>query len=624
MYPHIDRPLVALIGSPNAGKTSLFNALTGSHYDTVNYPGSTVECSLGELRGTTTPAMLIDSPGTYSLNPKSQDEKASVDFLFGRSQFPVPTLIVATVDATQLSRHLLLVRQLQETGFDVVVCLTMNDLLRKKGQRLDAERLSTILESPVVVVDARHKRGHQDLLKIIDRHLLNASVATSLLPIFDQKGLEEKMKEIARIEKEVIHGTSDSVFQRLDRTLMHPVWGLMAFAVFMGTLFTMIFWLADPLMTLVDSIFSAAASFILMKGGTALWADFLANGLILGLGSIAVFLPQIFILFVGLNFFESSGYLARAASLIDKPLSKIGLNGRSFVPLLSGFACAIPAMMAARTIPNRRERWLTLFIIPLMTCSARLPVHTLLLAFLFRGQAPWKPGLSLAAIYLLSLLLGAIAALLISRWLPGKKESLFMLELPAYRWPQWRLVLRTAYMKTQTFIRKAGPLILGFSLILWMASSFPHLDSVSPEEQMRQSYLAQVGHYLEPAFEPMGLDWRVGLGLLSAFAAREIFVSAMAISFNVSDLGDASMQDSILQSMVSARTLDGDPVFTTASVIGLIIFFMIALQCMSTVAIARKEFGNWRDPIVQLIAFNLIAYVLAVVVVQGLRTVGIA
>ena len=337
------------------------------------------------------------------------------------------------------------------------------------------------------------------------------------------------------------------------------------------------------------------------------------------MSSVLVFVPQIFILFIGISLLESSGYLARAATIIDKPFSKLGMSGRSFVPVLSGFACAVPAIIASRNIPSTRDRWITNFIIPLMTCSARLPVYTLLLAFVFKNEAAWKPGLALALIYIVSTLIGALAAGLVNKFLPQKEASFFMMELPLYRRPRVQVLLKQGLSRTYSYIKRAGPVILVLSVFIWVASNFPHNEIQDPQQKLEQSYLGKTGHFLEPVFKPMGLDWRVGIGLISAFAAREVFVSSLVIVFNVTDNNEQTQQNSLLENMRAATFSDGSRIFTVPSIVGLILFFMIALQCMSTVAISMKENNSWKYAISQLVVFNLVAYLLAVGVFQLLK-----
>ena len=337
--------------------------------------------------------------------------------------------------------------------------------------------------------------------------------------------------------------------------------------------------------------------------------DFLGHGIFASLGSVLVFIPQIFILFFVIGFLESSGYLARAASLIDRPFSKLGLSGRSFVPILSGFACAVPAIMATRNISSTRDRLLTTFVIPLMTCSARLPVYSLLLSFLLQDQSAGLKGLWLAALYLGSLGIGAMAAAILNKTIAKIKPGFFLMELPLYRWPKFSVLLRQALSRTRGYALKAGPVILVFAVLIWFGTTFPNSNATSAQEKLQTSYMAVAGHHLEPVLRPLGVDWRVGVGMLAAFAAREVFVSSLALMMNVSD--SEGTQAGLLGAMKTAKMPDGTLVFTTASVLGLIGFFMIALQCMSTVSIVWRETGSLKFALAQLIGFNIMAYVVA-------------
>jgi ferrous iron transport protein B len=411
----------------------------------------------------------------------------------------------------------------------------------------------------------------------------------------------------------------------------------------MGIIFTSIFWLAQPLMSLIDSGFSLLSDGIANALPPDTWYnDLITKGLLNGVGSVMLFLPQIVILFLFLGILEDTGYLARAAMLIDKPLSLIGLNGRSFVPMISGYACAIPAIMAARTIPNRKERFLTIMVIPLMSCSARLPVYALLLAFIVPPDKPWLAGIGLGALYLFSLISGSFAAAVISKFKKTDEKSTFMLELPAYRKPVLKHIAKNTYYKSILYVKKAGPTIVLISMVLWALTYFPdynpEIDSSKTEnltgaqitkivesERLNHSYSAKFGTILEPVLRPLGWDWRVGVSLISAFAAREVFVSAMAITFSITDEDEENMQSSILQSMRQAKISGTErPLFTTASVIALVIYFMFAMQCLSTVVVAKKETGSWKIPLMQIGLYTAAAYILAFIAYNGLKLVGIS
>ncbi len=661
------KPFITLVGPPNSGKTTLFNYISGSNNKTVNYPGSTVSYSLINVKLDDREAVLLDSPGIISLIPNSPDELVAIDALYSHSKFGTPDLVIATVDASQLSRHLLVVKQMIRAGFTVIVALTMNDILERKGFLIDTHSLEIELGCKVCKIDGKTGNGINDLLRRgskwineitnetkVERHDLNETTET-LLEIFDEiEGIEERvLLKITDVKNNVqaanyklkINNTSesrslDNISLQIDRIVLHKYWGLLVFFLSMSLLFTSIFWLALPLMDLVDESFAAlssiAGSFI-----TTTWlSDLVADGLISGLGSVVIFLPQIVILFFLLGLLEDSGYLARGAMLIDKPLSKIGLNGRSFVPMLSGFACAIPAMMAARTIPNKRERLLTIFILPLMSCSARLPVYALLIGFLLPIDQAWLGGLLLAGIYLFSVLSSSLVAGIINKFskkvLRADDSSSFILELPTYKVPKLRAVINNTTQSSWSYLKKAGPVILAFSAVLWFLTYFPNTspevqaagltpDQVEEQvaiERVATSYASELGKFIQPVMEPIGMDWRVGVSLISAFAAREVFVSSLALIFKVT--GEA-LQASLLSSMRNATFKDSDQkIFTPATVIGLIVFFVFALQCLSTVAVAKQETGGWRIPLIQLGAYTVIAYGLMFITVNGLRFLGIS
>jgi ferrous iron transport protein B len=669
-------PLISLVGQPNSGKTTLFNFLSGKNYKTVNYPGSTVEYSISKILSKyAIDANILDSPGIISLVPSSPDEKISVNSLHSHPEFGTPDLIIVTVDSSQLSRHLLLVKQLIDSGFNVVVALTMKDILHKKGFDVSEKRLSEMLGCSVVSIDGKTGKGIDNLLKTVNDNIHNGNSGKSIsllrLPHNQRReSLLESYREIESIEKEVLFSKNDNdnntqvniakineqlvvlnpsrtqnrpdeQSMKLDRVLLHKYFGLAIFALVMTITFTLIFWLAAPLMDLVNEGFSYASEVVVSLMGDTWYGNLISGGIISGVGSVLVFLPQIVLLFLILGLLEDSGYLARGAMIVDKPLSKIGLNGKSFVPMLSGFACAIPAIMATRTITNRRERFLTIFIVPLMSCSARLPVYALLIAFLFPPESPWLGGLALTAIYIFSIASSLIIASIVNKFsakLSGDSgHSSFILELPAYRKPKFNVVVMKTLDNAMQYVKKAGPIILYLSIILWFLTYFPNhspeinssgksseeVAELTNSERIATSYASKLGKFIEPALTPIGMDWRVGVSLVATLAAREVFVSSLALTFKVTESGE-DIQNSILNSMRNA-TIEGtdQKLFTTATSAGLIIFFVFALQCISTIAIVRKETGSWKMPVIQLVMFTGIAYVLTFITVNGLRLLGV-
>lgn len=633
-------PTVALVGSPNSGKTTLYNWLTNSKSKAVNYPGATVEYALGpsaeHLGG---PELIfMDTPGTYSLFPKSTDEEVTLRALYENTLQG----IILVVDGTQLERHLMLAQQVLSAGFSCLVAVTMPDLLKAKDIEINTDLLSFELGCPVLLFDGQTGKGLQDIfaqaqnlksrtaVRLKEWTEAQQSMSVALAKKIAQRGY----KNGALIEK-VYEKTA-----QIDSWLLGPLSGVVIFFAAMTFLFSSIFWIAKPFMDLVDWMFEQVVDGILAAeipiqqflisqslSFSGHWVgpspfvhltlDFLAHGLVASLGAVLVFVPQIFILFLVIGFLEGTGYLARAASLIDKPFSKLGLSGRSFVPVLSGFACAVPAIMATRNISSQRDRWVTTFMIPLMTCSARLPVYALLLSYLLADYSPALKGLCLALLYFGSLLLGSLAAAGLNKVLRGVKSGFFLMELPLYRMPKASVLLHQSFARTKSYVLKAGPVILIFAILIWAGTTFPNSEAATAQERLQTSYLATMGHSLEPVLRPLGVDWRVGVGMLAAFAAREVFVSSLALVMNVG--ASENSNEGLLQAMRAATQLDGSPVFTLASVMGLIVFFMIALQCMSTFSMVWRETRSLKFALSQLVLLNGLAYGASALVVFCLR-----
>ena len=638
--PKLKRKII-LIGSPNSGKTTLYNLLTGSQFKVVNYPGSTVEFAQGDLSlGVQGPSIsIVDTPGTYSLFPRSEEEEVTYKVLFPKTskadedQELVHVLVV--VDLTQLERQWLLLDQVREAGFSCSVVFTMKDLAQRGGvsPREILEKVSGVFENQCYFVDGVRGEGLREILQDVMRWTFRPPPFAAPQAWSAEKISQKKIK-IKEMWSELNLGAPrwepvGKGSRAADYWLLHPWLGLPLFFVIMGTLFAGLFWVAQPLMNVIDVFFAWAGDFVKLHLPSNFVGPFFGEALIPGFGAVLVFVPQIWILFFGLGLMESSGYLARAASLIDRPLSWVGLSGRSFVPLLAGFACAVPALLAARNVSSAREKWIVRAIIPLLSCSARLPVYALLLTFLLSDQGAWTMGFWMGGLYLCSLLVGAVAAGVLQKVIGsyGVKskvgEDFFALELPLYRWPRWMVLVRQSSLRTWSYVERAGPVILFFAVVLWFGSNYPKpQESSSPttkieiNDQLQKSYLGQLGQHLEPVFAPMGVDWRVGVGLISAFAAREVFVSSLALIFQHTDEAKVQAEDGqtegLLRALQEARTPSGDKVFTTGSVVGLILFFMIALQCMSTVATVYKESGSWKFALVQLVAFNFVAYCVAV------------
>ena len=610
---------IIITGPPNSGKTTLFNNLTGHKNKTVNYPGSTVFISKGTIQEKYSfKGILTDTPGVYSLFPKSREESITRKLLFSKK--PISTVIV-TIDVGKLEAHLPFLFQLKEAGFPLVLVLTMWD--RADSSPFSVKTLKHLLNIPVVPMKGLIGEGIPELIEELRKVTSLKSPKPDL-----RKALEpwtrEKMENASNEAKKIIQKCNKTpkkdlfLSEKYDRFFLHPVLGMFLFLAVMFSLFSSLFWLAEPFMSFIDDIFGTTVESIVAFNPHSPILDFIGKGMLGSLGAVLVFVPQIFILFLGIHFLEDSGYLARAVTLVDGFFSRIGLSGRSFVPFLSGYACAIPAALAARGLPSKKERYMTLFAIPFMSCSARLPVYTLLLGFFFFGQASWKPGLFLTLIYFGSLFLGLLSVFFLNVFLPSEKKQPFILDLPLYRRPCLKSVVRNSWHRTKHYLTKAGPVVFMFALLVWVGTRFPGNLSLSAEEQIRQSYAGQIGRIIEPVFEAIGLDWRVGVALLAAFVAREVFVSALALLFYVTRQGEeGSLIGSLIEKMQNAVNSEGELIFTFPSVMALIVFFMFSLQCFSTSAVMSKEMGG-KFAFSQFAILNVTAYVMAVLVYQTL------
>ncbi|MCZ0933447.1 MAG: ferrous iron transporter B [Oligoflexia bacterium] len=611
---------ILLIGPPNSGKTTLFNWLTGFKHKTVNYPGSTVLTGKGELlKKYNLPSQIIDTPGTYSLCAQSEDEQITCQTLFENKKNFV---VVLVLDSSKLEIQLPLFFQLKSAGFPLVIALTMPDITKKSSQ-LNKDILTQHLKTPVVSVNGLTGEGVFQLITKV-KELKIKKLAIKKLENWSEKQFNQVSHQSRQIIKKSLfknNPQTENLFysHKWDRFFLHPKIGFILFAFIMFFLFSSIFWLAEPFMAGIDEGFS----FLIDQSRSLLsfqpvLAEWFSNGVLASFGSVMVFVPQIFILFIGISLLEDTGYLARAVALMDGPLSKIGLSGRSFIPFLSAYACAIPAILLARNISSKKEKFLVYFSAPFMTCSARLPVYALLLSFLFYGQSAWKPGLALSFIYIFSFILGIISVMILNLVVKQKDKESFLLDLPIYRRPAFAKIFSKAFTRTKHYITSAGPAIFLVALGIWILSYFPLAPGLSPEQRIQQSYASQLGQIFEPLFQNMGLDWRVGLALITAFAAREVFVSSLVLIFTVVKTGDNTLGHSLLETMQTAVHTNGADIFTTASVMALIVFFMFSLQCLSTTALVYKESRSLKLAVSQFLALNGLAYVSAVVCYQVL------
>ncbi|AHM62950.1 ferrous iron transport protein B [Flammeovirgaceae bacterium 311] len=703
--PKVDKSSVtlALVGNPNSGKTTLFNLLTGLNQKVGNYPGVTVErksgkCTLGENNS----AEVIDLPGTYSIYPRSADEQVVLDVLMNPKDADYPDIVVAVADMSNLERSLLLVTQILDLNLPLVLVLNMADMASKRGIEVDADKLSHSLGGiPVVCMNARSGEGLVRLKKVLrqevtaktsdpfyntlplapeaiaetrqyfDREtyyeayqlLQHAEALHFLTPLekdqlaairahgkFDLEALqiEETKARYASIQRVLEQSiklpdtdAGSFVSAKIDKWVTHKIWG---YAIFFGILilvFQAIFAWASVPMDLIDHVFAGLTEFLQAELPDGRLSRLLVEGILPGIGGIVIFVPQIAILFVLIALLEESGYMARVVFLMDKMMRKVGLNGRSVVPLISGLACAVPAIMATRGIDNWKDRLITIFVTPFMSCSARLPVYAILIALVVPEERVLGfmnlQGLALMGMYLLGFAAAIISALLMKLIIKTKKSGFLIMELPAYRWPRWGNVLLMTVEKSKTFVFEAGKIILAVSIILWVLASYGPGDKMEqaeiayaaqhPDEEnledklasvrLEHSYAGTMGKFMEPVIAPLGYDWKIGIALLSSFAAREVFVGTMATLYSV---GSSADDDNTIRSRMQAEInpATGGPRFNMAVAFSLLVFYAFAMQCTSTLAIVKKETNGWKWPLIQLTYMTALAYVSAFIVYQTL------
>jgi ferrous iron transport protein B len=632
------KPLtIAVAGNPNAGKTSLFNSLTRLRQKVANYPGVTVESKTGQwtLSRDYPAATLIDLPGLYSLDATSIDEQIARDVLIGRAaESTWPDAIIVVVDATNLHRNLYLATQLIETNQPVVVALTMFDLAERGKIRIDVDRLSEALNVPVVPVVAKQRRGIDELgaavLESIQRHDRGDRCEPEWLSQSEAERRRALIKRYARIERivaEVVEPGDRNhagISERIDGVLTHRVFGPLILVLVMLLVFQTIFSWANLPMNLIDHVFTALGAAVRANFPKGVFTDLLADGVIAGVGGVLVFLPQIFLLFLFISVLEDSGYMARAAFLMDRLMRSFGLQGKAFMPLLSSFACAVPGIMATRTIENPKDRLTTIMIAPFMSCSARLPVYTLMIATFFATRKVFGV-LSLGVVIIIGMYaFGVIVAVIVSWILKhtilSAPPAPFVMELPPYRLPSFRNVAHAILERTGLFIKRAGTVILAISILLWALAAFPRSPNASASEQIRNSFAGRAGQLIEPAIKPLGFDWRIGIGLISSFAARETIISTLSIVYNVGD--DSTEKGTLIDALRGAKRIDGTRAWTPLVGLSLMVFFLLACQCMSTVAIVRRETNSWRWPLFMISYMLVLAYVASLITFQGGKLLG--
>jgi ferrous iron transport protein B len=623
-YEHA--PLVALIGPPNSGKTTLFNRLTGLRQKVANYPGVTVEKHVGRVQLPGERAIdLVDLPGVHGFSARTLDEKITRDVLEGRMEgLRAPDALVLIVDATRLESQLMLVEPVLELDLPTLLVLNMSDELEQRGGSVVDATLARRLGVQIARTNAREGAGTDEVrdflagvarkaVEVRDRVVVN--VPTSVpLPMMDAfTARRARVREIVTEAAFVPPGPS-SWSERLDAVCLHRVWGPLVFLGVVVLVFQAIFTWAVPFMDGIELVIAGSGEWVVATLPDSWFRSLLIDGVWAGVGSVLVFLPQILVLFLFLGALEDSGYMARAAVIADRMMYRVGLQGRAFLPLLSGYACAIPAILAARTVDDERDRLATIFITPFMTCSARLPVYALLIAAFVPDRPLLGPVLGLRATVLLGLYgLGILAAVgtafLLKRTLLRARPSSFLMELPPYRLPTPRSIGLRLIDRSKIFIRRAGRIIFAVAIVLWTLTQFPRVDAGPPP--IDDSALGRMGQVIEPLIEPLGYDWRIGVGLVTSLAAREVIVGTLGTIYGVEDASD----DSIVLQDALRRDL------TPASAIGLLVFFVFALQCMSTVAVMRRETAGWKWPVLQFAYMLALAYVGAFVTTKVLAAV---
>ncbi len=665
---------IALVGNPNSGKTSLFNLLTGLNQKVGNFPGVTVDKKTGKTHlSENTAVNIIDLPGTYSLYPKSDDEIVTFDVLFDDNETLKIDIIVVVADASNLKRNLLFCSQIMDLKKPVIVVLTMMDIAKKKGTQIDMHGLSRELGFPVLAVNPRNGKGITEFKKqlesiakadylppqrdFVDIYSLAPKAIDTVKEIrmissnyaaIHFASVYEKLKIISPEEKNVLkerlasagfnktkvqaeetllrYSTIKKIMQhcvvevypiqkqmlseKMDKVLLHPWYGNMILLAVLFLMFQSIFWLAQFPMEWIDAGFGKIIAVLKANLPPGFFTSLFIDGILAGINGIVIFIPQIMILFGIISLLEDSGYMSRISFLTDRLMRKAGLNGKSVMPLISAVACAVPAIMAARTIENRKEKLITILITPFMSCSARLPVYTILIALVipntFLGGIISVHGLVLFGMYMLGFFMALFAASILNIFIKVKEKSIFLMELPVYRMPRWKNSLITMFQKARIFVFDAGKIILLISIALWLLASYgpSHQGKVVEETTLENSFAGIAGKNIEPLIQPIGFDWKIGIALITSFAAREVFVGTMATLYSV----DADDDNTLKQKMNAARTAAGKKVYTLPTGLSLLFFYAFAMQCMSTLAIVKRETGSWKYPLLQFIFMGIIAY----------------
>ena len=694
---------VALIGNPNTGKTSVFNALTGLNQKVGNYPGITVDKKQGVCRlSRGVKAHILDLPGTYSLNASSLDENVVIELLLNKNDKDHPDVAVIVSDVENLKRNLLLFTQVKDLKIPTILVINMSDVMNRKGISLEIEVLEKRLHTKIALVSTRKNSGIQELKSLIENYktlptqqCLDASTidpvyfdrlqkafpnqdlyklwlvitqdvnfgkitrqeldvskfktkSASELKRLQQKEAIKRYQFINNVLKEgqnIDRSKARDLRSKFDRVLTHKIWGYVIFFIILLTIFQAIYdWATFP-MDLIDTTFAGLAEWVknTYPGGGKV-TDLVAEGIVSGIGGIVIFIPQIAFLFLFISILEESGYMSRVVFLMDRIMRRFGLSGKSLVPLISGTACAIPAVMATRNIENWKERLITILVTPFTTCSARLPVYLIIIALVIPEGYIFGlsyQALTLMLLYLIGFGMAVFSAYVLDRVMKTNRKTFFVVEMPNYKLPLLKNVLITVFEKTKTFVLEAGKIILAISIILWVLASYGPGEKFNNAEtivtkayagsseteledrvaayRLEHSYIGIIGKTIEPVIKPLGYDWKIGIGLVASFAAREVFVGTLATIYSVGSASENESIDTIKTKMSKETYADGRKVFTFASGISLLLFYAFAMQCMSTLAVVKRETKSWKWPLIQLVGMTTIAYIFALIAFQILN-----
>ncbi len=697
---------IALVGNPNTGKSTIFNALTGLRQKIANYPGITVERKAGTTIIGGVLHTVIDLPGAYSLNHKKLDERIAYETLIGTYEHEeVPDLVLIIVDSSNLDRNLYLASQVMDLNLPVLIVLNMTDVASQKGISVNPDAIAQAMQVPVISVSAKEKEDIERLKKAIEEHKLSVpspllwgpgsylkesmdlvisewiephtnipqrahhiealrlisegefigafyefdKVETGKKAIAKARGLIEQQggnpmaMEVLKRYDFVGNATSGaatqiaepqkSITDTIDAVVTHKVAGPAIFALILLFMFQAIFSWATPFMDMIDLLFVEGGNWVASTLPPGMLNDLLVDGVIAGLGGVVIFLPQILFLFFFIYILEGTGYMARAAFVMDGFMTKVGLHGRSVVPLMSGFACAIPGIMAARTIENWRDRIITIMVLPFMACSARLPVYALLIAAFVPSTSILGiftlQGVTFFGLYIFGIVIAIVAAAVMKKIFPSGQQTPFIMELPEYKMPKWSVVFQNTAERGMVFVKEAGKIIVAISIVLWFAASFPKVDPTSYEPcipgsetcesiesfQLRNSFAGKFGKIIEPTIEPLGFDWKIGIGLLTSFAAREVMVGTLNTIYSIEEEGDENrtLREKLIND-VNPET--GEKVYSLATALSLMIFFALAMQCMSTIAIVRRETNSWKWPTAMFAYMSVLAYICSLITFQ--------